>query len=697
MTYLDSAVTAPPLSNPAEVTPYQRWSVEIGYAEKELKKFHERARNVTRRFVDERDALSTHLKWFNMFHANVKIMRAALYAQLPKPEVQRKYLDYKDDVARVAANILQRCITPDQDDPRDTFDAVMKNVVFDRLVPGLGAAWLRLETDTEDVELSLESSVDVGEAQPGGEHDSPLNSGFATGPAPEMASQPAAVADAPQQEPVAPKTFKRITDQRVVIDYVYYEDFIWSPCRVWEERRWTGRRVYMDREELIQRFGDVGKKVPLNTSPLRDNLMHGHVGLTPTHQAVDTAVVYEIWDREKREVIWYCKDYPELLDVRPDFLNLIGFEPCPSPLLANVPTATTIPRPDYFMVQDQYSELDTINNRISKLIEACKVVGVYDRSAEGVQRMLQEGSDNTLIPVDNWAMFAEKGGVKGQIDWLPLDVVISTMNQLNAARDVIKQEIYELTGISDIIRGASKASETLGAQQIKAQFASVRIKDMQDEIARFASQILRLKAEMMVKHFDPEILLRKSNILRTDDAMMAQQAIALLQSEEGFEWRITVTADQLAQADYMMQKQERTELLTAIGQYISQIRDVVIQAPQFTPMFVTMLKWAIAGFHGAREIEGLLDRELDAMMKQQQQPQPQKPDPQAQKLQMDMQKTQLDMQVKQQAAQLDAQSKLLDLQATKAKHQQDLQYSAAKQQLDITSKLQNMFGVPNGT
>jgi hypothetical protein len=284
-------------------------------------------------------------------------------------------------------------------------------------------------------------------------------------------------------------------------------------------------------------------------------------------------------------------------------------------------------------------------------------------------------------------MFAEKGGVKGQIDWLPLDMVVATMNQLNAARDTIKQEIYELTGISDIIRGASKASETLGAQQIKAQFASVRIKDLQDEVAAFAAQILRLKAELMIKHFDPEILIRKSNIMRTDDAALAQQAIALLQSEEGFEWRITVTSDQLAQADYMMQKQERTELLTAIGQYISQIRDVVLQAPQFAPMFVTMLKWAIAGYLGAREIEGLLDRELDAMMKQMQQPQPPKPDPQ-------MQKAQLDMQLKQQAAQLDQQGKVLDLQVTQAKHKQDLQYRQKKQQLELMGKLHDIFGTP---
>jgi hypothetical protein len=128
------------------------------------------------------------------------------------------------------------------------------------------------------------------------------------------------------------------------------------------------------------------------------------------------------------------------------------------------------------MIQDQYQELDTINNRVSMLLQACKVVGVYDQSASGVSRMLTEGFDNQLIPVDNWAMFAEKGGLKGQVDWLPLDVVVDALTQLITNRDLIKAQIYELTGISDIVRGATKASETLGAQEIKSKFASISIK-----------------------------------------------------------------------------------------------------------------------------------------------------------------------------------------------------------------------------
>lgn len=731
---------SPTIVDPRKLTPRELWITEIAYAEQELKKFHERARQCVRRFVDERDALDAPNKWFNLFYANTKIMKAALYAQLPKPEVTRKFIDYNDQLARVAANILQRAISPDGDDPRDLFDPTMRHVALDRLVSGLGQAWCRLETDTEDAELILEGQIQsVGEGLEGqnDHHNAPLYSGFKTGPAPDEGQQqlpgmeappggpgaappqpggmpgapggagmppmaplqgppgqpPAAAAPvAPPPPPVSIK-YKRITDQRVAIDYIYWEDFLWSPCRVWEERRWVGRVVYMDRPQLVKRFGkEKGEKVPLNHRPSNINLNTYPGGVVPQNQAIQMAKIYEIWDRIHRKVIWLCKDEPEILDSKDDFLNLVGFEPCPRPLLANISTSNTVPRPDYYLTQDQYNELDQVNNRISMLIKACKVVGVYDQSATGIQRMLLEGTDNTLIPVDNWAMFAEKGGVKGQVDWLPLEQVVNALQRLYEAREGIKAQIYEITGIADIVRGASKASETLGAQEIKAKFASVRIKDTQDEVARFAAELLRIKAEIQVKHFDPEIIIRKSNIMRTDDADLAQEAVELLQSEEGFEWRIVVTADQIAQTDYAMEKADRIELLTSVSGYLETAGGMIQSQPQAAPLLVGILKWAIAGFKNARDIEGMLDKALDDLIKQ---PPEDKPDPEAEKAKQEMQQSQQEhamriqelqakMQAKQQETQLKLQAKQQEMQLADTQGRQELQMEMQKLQMENT-------------
>lgn len=648
--------TTSPIVKLSDVTPYSRWKTEIEYALKELEKFHKRARRVNKKFIDERNAEYANSKWFNLFYANVQILQSALYAQIPKPVVARKYLDYKDDAGRVAASIIERCITQDLDDPNDFFDGTMRSVVEDRLVAGLGQAWIRLETDTAPIELP-EGDTEVSSSIP---------------PAPGMEEAEEADEDVPALE--------EITDQRVIIDYVFWEDFVWSPCRIWNERRWTGRAVYMTRDELVKRFGVLhGNAVPLTTSKRQDEQ-----GSTPTNNALSTARVFEIWDRSTRKVFWLSLDYDKMLDEKSDPLELVGFEPCPEPLFANNSTSNCTPRPDYYMLQDQYGELDVLNQRISKLIEACKVVGVYDQSAEGVKRIFTEGFDNQLIPVENWAMFAEKNGLKGQIDWLPLEAVVTTIQQLNAAREAIKQQIYELTGIADIVRGASKASETLGAQEIKAKFASIRIKKLQDEVARFASDIMRIKAEIMVRHFTPELLVARSNIDKTDDTDLVHAAIELLKSETGFEWRIQVTADTLAQADYAMEKQDRIEFLSSVSKYLNEAGAMVQAVPESAPILIGMLKWAVAGFRNAKDIEGMLDKALDALEKQ---PQKDKgPSPEEMTVKAENEKLQADMKMSQEKHQMEMQKLQGSIQASQQQAQTELASKSQEQQLDMQMK-----------
>lgn len=625
------------------LSPKERWVSEIDMAELELKKFHERARRVNKRFIDERDMMESENKWFNLFYANTGIMESALYAQLPKPTVSRRFKDFDDDVARVAALIIERSIVQDLDDPRDTFDSTMRHCVQDRLIPGLAQAWLRLETDTAEIPYEESVGADVA-------------------------------AQTPQPSDYVP--LKRITDQRVCVDYVYWQDFIWSPCRIWAERRWVGRKVYLDRDELIKRFGDEkGKAVPLDYTPNKGT--DAVEGSTPKHEVLKKACVYELWDRGTKKVFWISKSYPEILDEKDDPLQLVGFEPCPTPMLANVTTSNTVPRPDFYMVQDQYTELDNLNNRISMLLQACKVVGVHDKTQEGISRMLTEGFDNQLIPVDNWAAFAEKGGVKGSIDWLPLEVVVAALTQLVQNRELVKQQIYELTGISDIVRGATKASETLGAQELKSKFASISIKKRQDQVADFAADILRIKAEIQVKHFDPEVLIKKSNILETGEAnaQFVPQAMAMLQTDEGFEWRIQVSADSIAQADYAMEKADRLEFLTAASAYIERASAMMSEKPEYTMLLVGLLKWGVAGFRNTAEIEGMIDQELDKLQKQPPQP---KPDPEQQKLQAELQKGQQELQMAQQKFQMETQAKQAEFQ---------LKQQAAQAEMALKEKL----------
>jgi hypothetical protein len=302
--------------------------------------------------------------------------------------------------------------------------------------------------------------------------------------------------------------------------------------------------------------------------------------------------------------------------------------------------------------------------------------------------MLTEGYDNTLIPVDNWAMFAEKGGVKGQIDWLPLDTVVQALGQLQVHREAIKAQIYELTGISDIVRGASKASETLGAQELKSKYASVRIQKLQDEVTRFAQEVLQIKAEILVKHFDPNILAKMANVesMVPEDQELVIPALQLLKGpEEDMEWRIHIQADSLAMIDYTAQKTERSEFMNSVATFLQSASTVGQGAPQLIPLMLELLKFGVAGFRISKDVEGIFDRyikEFNAEIEQQKNAPPQ-PDPEQQKMQAELQMKQQEGQMK---LQQDQQKQQSDMQMAQQKAGVEMQ----QMQAEFAIKLQQM-------
>ena len=84
---------------------------------------------------------------------------------------------------------------------------------------------------------------------------------------------------------------------------------------------------------------------------------------------------------------------------------------------------------------------------------------------------------------------------------------ISTVLQgLYTQRQQILETIYEVTGISDLIRGNTKASETATAQQLKARFGSMRMRSRQEEIESYITKGTKqnLSVNGMVEDIDEE-------------------------------------------------------------------------------------------------------------------------------------------------------------------------------------------------
>jgi hypothetical protein len=444
----------------------------------------------------------------------------------------------------------------------------------------------------------------------------------------------------------------------------------------------------MTKDSLIERFGEeAARNVPLDSGP--DPLSN----YASSQKEYTRAKICELWDKETAKVYWFSKQGNKFIDVRDDPLDLEQFFPCCKPLYATMTSDSLVPVPDFVLYQDQANELDILSDRIDGLVKSLRVRGVYDASTPALQRLLTEGDNNTLVPVDKWMAFSEKGGLKGSIDLLPLDTLANALLQCYRARQEIKQQIYEITGLSDILRGASQASETATAQQIKGQFASLRLRSMQEEVALFASDLIRLKAQIICTKFQPQTILQyaAASQMQPADQQMIPQALQLLKDKPLRNFRIEVAADSLVQLDEAAMKRERTEFIGAFASFLQQAMPVAQASPEMTPVLMEIMKFGISAFKSSQQLEGVIDQALDQIKQKMAQPPQPKPDPEMMKMQAQQQleqmRVQADMQIAQAQAQFEVQKQQFNAQLESAKLEREQQMERFRAELDANTKI----------
>ncbi len=533
------------------------WREQIEQAGEASKPWEGRGDKVVRRYRDERDDVEAGRSKFNILWSNVQVLGPSLYGRPPKPEVSRRYMD-SDPVGRLSSTMLERTLLYEVTQFPD-FDQSMQSCVEDRLLPGRATAFVRLDKD-----------IDVATVD---------------------------------------KSYSPI-------QYVYWKDFRHSPARTWEEVDWIAFRSYLTKEKVVERFGDKFADVPVEYHK-QDNAT-AKDDKSEKSKTEQKAAIWEIWNKKNRKVCWIAEGYPLLLDEKPDPLQLEGFWPCPEPLYATTTNGSLTPVPDYCQYQDQAEEIDTLTARIDELSEAVRVAGVYNAEHKELARLFQT-KGNRLIGVANWAALAEKQGLKGQIDLIDLQPIAQALSILTNLREGLKQGIYEICGISDILRGSTKAEETLGAQQLKANFGSLRLRSSQVDVARFATDLFRLKAQIICKFYPQGLIEQMSAIAKTDDGKdpaLIAEAFKLLSNSTIRDFHIEVESDTLAQIDEAREKEEATQAVMAIGGFIKEAVPMVQAAPSTLPVAKSMLLFIARKSKGGRELEAAIEQSMTALEKE---------------------------------------------------------------------------------
>ena len=633
------------------------WNNQILNARKFEETWRERASGIVQRYRDDNVNRFERESRMNIFHSNIDTLKSALYFKTPKPRVTRRFKT-DDPIGKTIAMVMERGLQYQLD--FYDFDGTIKKAIEDMLIVGRGAVRLRYDPvlvtgDPQRIPINIEPITGIGEVAPGQMGEVQVAQRLLDPEGNEI-EQENVKQDARglfiEGDPV-----EEIGEQSIRCEYVHWQDLTIAPARCWEDVKWIAFRHLLSRQELVDYYGEKqGQQIPLSyvqseSSGYQDN------------PEPDMAEIYEIWDKRSGKQIFVATSFNEILEEADDPYNLDGFWPMPEPIYAISTTDTTLPVPEILIYEDQLFELDLITQRIAALTEALKRRGVYDASFQELIR-LADANDNEFIPVENFAMLQAGGGLANVMQEAPLQNLITAITALYSSRKIVIETIYEITGISDIMRGTSASRETATAQRIKGQFGAMRLTSRQRAIEKFLDKIMTLKAELLVENLEPSLLEKMTGIA------LPPEVVAVMQDDRLRSYRVSIDTEESSAIDQAMDQKNRTEFLTAMVQFLQTVGPLVNSGAIGFDQAKMMMLFAARAFPGARELEESLEAiqppqpqsnpadkiiELEGA-KLQAQTEEAKSDIQIKiaRLELDKEKTQADVALKQQKLEIDA-------------------------------------------
>ncbi len=427
------------------------------------------------------------------------------------------------------------------------------------------------------------------------------------------------------------------SSEKVVTSYIDPVDFIVDVEKVgiWEDVTWVARKIWMTKQEVIDAFGKEAKD--LIVAPDEKE-----------YQGKDT-LIYKIWDKTSSRIYWLSKECKtDFLKISDDLLKLNGFFPMPKPIFATQSNDCLIPVPDYSEIKPLLGEMKGIVERMRLTMKALKVSGAYDKSFPELSDILRK--DVTLLAVPDFQKLKEAGGLRGIIDFAPIEQYAQVLVNLAQRRQEIKAELFEITGVSDIMRGNSDPRETASAVRQKTNFGSLRNQDRQNDMQRFISDLFRLKAEAICECFEAE---RLAGFVPDLPPEIQMQAVELLKTQKLRGMVLGIETDTVFNQEAEAEK--ALNAVKTVNDMINTSSQAIMAQPLLLPVYKQMMASVIATLPNARQFEAVIDDVFKRLEQQLNQPKQPQPNPQLIAVQNQAQKNQQEFAVKKEQNQLKAQ------------------------------------------
>lgn len=614
---------------------YQYWMGEIEKAKKREKDFRKDGKYAVEIYEAEKERCKSYP--FNILYSNTETIRPAVYNATPRPDVKPKNKKTKNPIAIHAARLAQDILSALLDTGclgETSVDDLFRQAVTEGLTAGRGNAWLRYEAEV--VEL--------------------------------------------QGMPI------EVRNQKVRPTELPWNHFLHGWARKWENVPWVAAIWHMNKEELKKNFGAgilQGVDFKATCSDPYAEVGEGHDRSDPDNTGPDLATVYEIWDKESKKVIFISESVPEkLLKEVDDPLQLVGFFPCPAPLTFFRKVSGLVPVPLFNFYKEQAEELNDLTDRIRAIIQAIRARGGYDSQLDEGMQLLKDANDGEYVAIPNVMSLGNGQGtnLSNAIWHQPIKEPAMVLQQLYQQREACKQVIYEITGISDILRGTNKASETATASDIKNQWGTLRLKEAQKSVATFCRDTLRIMLEIAVTQFTEQHIQaltespypssqEKQQAMMVAEAAKASGMQVPPEVQQGMElpslgellkalkddlyrkYTIDIETNSSVDVEATEDKKDFTELLNAISQFMNGVAPLIEAGTMPMQAAAEILVSIIRRFRLGGEVEDYI-RAMGAQQKQGNQAEEQAAQLEAQKQQFEIQKLQMETQVAGEKAQI---------------------------------------------
>lgn len=516
----------------------QKWNERILAAKTREKDFNTSAEHAENIYLGKVEG-STAKQYFNVLHSNVETIVPATYNSTPAPDIRRRFGD-KDPVAKAVADVLERAITVQIDD--GALDKEMEGVSQSSFLAGRGVIRLRLHTEDpasgDDADPVADAVEDTAEAEEDETDDGETED--------------------PSTEPVD----QAQGHQRVYYEAVSWKDFRMGPAKRWRDVPWVAFRQTVAGETIEEWEGDDLVKAQKTVTP----------ATTEGSSSQDDVEVWELWCKSNRTVYFIKESDGLIYKAIPDPLGLADFFPCPEPVQPIQVAGSMVPVTPYAIYEELARELEEVTKRIRKIVKGVKVVGGA-AAGETLKEIgkIAELDDNEIAEIRGVEAMTQQGGLDKAITWWPTDKAIQALRELREHRNDIKSQIYEVTGISDIVRGASQAQETARAQEIKSQWGSLRIQKMQRLLERCVRDLFVMTAELISGKFT------RQNLAMMTGIQVTPEMDAILSDRVAQFYRINVESESTVKADMSKTRGEMAEFLQGTAQYMSVVGPLVQQ------------------------------------------------------------------------------------------------------------------------